>query len=157
MSPINKRLFESSVRHVRRELRTMKFGKRKIMKTKVSRTLLPSITKKGYFTDDGQIFIPILQSKRGVRDILRHEYGHALLFHYPSIRTKKGYTYFGHTSDPNDYISNYAMSDPEEDFCETFMVYIKNRGEIQRQKLSPVLMEKWRFITALKRSFGSSL
>jgi len=157
MSPINKKLFQDSLRHVRRELKTMKFGKKKIMETKVSRTLMPSIIKKGYFTDEGEIFVPILQSKMGVRDILRHEYGHALLFQYPSIKQKEGFDLFGYSTNTDDYASDYAMVNPEEDFCETFMVYMKTKGKFPWNEGSPRLKKKWQFITALKRGFGPSL
>lgn len=156
MSPINKKLFQDSVRHVRKELKTMKFGKKKIMETKVSRTLMPSIRKKGYFTKDGEIFVPVLQSKMGVRDILRHEFGHALLYHYPGITHKNDFSLFGHTTDVEDYVSNYAMTNPEEDFCETFMVYMKHRGKMPPHHSSERLRKKWRFMTALKRGFRPS-
>lgn len=157
MSPINKKLFQDSVRYVRKELKTMKFGKKKIMNTKVSRTLMPSIRKKGYFTKDGEIFVPIFQSRMGVRDILRHEYGHALLYQYPGIKDREGFSLFGHTTDVNDYVSHYAMTNPEEDFCETFMAYMKKKGKMpKRNDYSMRLRRKWRFITALKRGFGPS-
>lgn len=156
MSPINKKLFQDSVRHVRRELKTMKFGKKKIMETKVSRTLIPSVTKKGYFTKGGEIFIPILQSKMGVRDILRHEYGHAILHNYPKIRDRREFSIFGHTTDVNDYFSDYAMTNTDEDFCETFMVYMKKKGKMPRTN-SQRLKRKWRFISSLKRGFGPSV
>lgn len=149
MSPISDQLFRSSLRHVRRELKTLGLGRKKVMETKVSRTIIPSFKKEAYFTHDGEIFIPILQSKKNVRDMLRHEYGHALLYNYPKIAASKGFLYFGHTTDPEDYVSRYAMTNADEDFCETFTKYLKHRG-VPRKHYSPRLMKKWRFITSLR-------
>jgi hypothetical protein len=148
MSPISDQLFRSSLRHVRRELKTLGLAKKKVMETKVSRTIIPSFKKQAYFTHDGEIFIPILQAKKGVRDMLRHEYGHAFLFHYPEITAYKGFLYFGHTTDSRDYVSGYAMTDSDEDFCETFMQYLKHRG-VPQKHYSPRLMKKWHFIASL--------
>ena len=149
MAPISNQLFRRSLRRVRRELKTLGFGKKKVMETKVSRTIVPSIKKQAYFTHDGEIFVPIFQSKRGVRDMLRHEYGHALLYNYPRITASKGFSYFGHTTDPEDYVSGYAMKHPDEDFCETFMKYLKHGG-VARKHYSPRLMKKWHFIASLR-------
>jgi len=156
MSPISETLFTNSLRHVRRELKSMGFGTEKILKTKVSRTLMPSITKKAYFTHGGEIIIPIFQRKKGVRDMLRHEYGHALLYHYPKIGRIKGWIYFGHSKYLSDYVSSYAMENPGEDFCETFMIYLKYRGKPHRKFSSSRLKNKWRFISRLPRRLGSS-
>lgn len=156
MSPINDSLFRSSLRHVRRELKTLGFGTKKMLKTKASLTLLPSIMKQSYFTKDGKIYVPRWQSKkRNVRDMLRHEYGHALLFHYPQIKHSKGFQIFGHTNDHNDYVSDYAMTVPVEDFCETFMAYLKHKGKPPCH-LSPRLKKKWAFISRLTKRFRSS-
>jgi len=155
MAPISETLFKNSLRHVRRELKTLGFGTKKIMKTKAARTLMPSLTKQAYFTQDGRIFVPILQSKkRNVRDMLRHEYGHALLFHYPKIQYLKGFSVFGQTKEPDDYVSKYSMRDPIEDFCETFMYYLKRKGKPPCD-LSANLKKKWDFIAALARRFRS--
>ncbi len=154
MSPISEQLFRSSLSHVRRELKALGFNKKKVMATKVSRTFVPSFRKQAYFTSDGEIFIPILQPKRNVRDMLRHEYGHALLFYYPSIGSRKGFVVFGGTTDCNDYVSKYAMTKPEEDFCETFMVYMKFKGKL-KNKCSQRLQEKWSFIRKI-RSYAAS-
>jgi hypothetical protein len=127
---------------------------KKMMKTKAQRTLIPSITKEAYFTEDGRIFVPIWQSrKRCVRDMIRHEYGHALLYHYPTIsQSKKFQDTFCNSSDRDDYVTQYAMRDPIEDFCETFMLYMKYKG-LPRTHLSENLKKKWDFIASLWKRF----
>lgn len=156
MSPINKKLFQNSLRQVRRELKTLGFGTKQIMETKVSRTILPSIAK-GLFTEYGEIFIPILQSKKGgVRDTLRHEYGHAILHYHPKIMYRKRFHCFRQTTDRDDFVSKYAMKNNHEDFCETFMVYLKHKGKLPQRYSSPRLMKKWRFINGLRNRLHSS-
>jgi hypothetical protein len=83
--------------------------------------------------------------------MLRHEYGHAFQYHYPEIMHSKGFRSFGHTTNAEDYVSEYAMTNPDEDFCETFLKYLKHRGKIPRKYRSPRLLRKWRFIASLRR------
>jgi len=156
MTPISNELFQNSLRHVRRELKTLGFDRPKVMKTKVQRTIVPSLRKQAYFTDDGEIYIPILQSRRHVRDKIRHEYGHALLFHYHGITGRSGFSCFGHSRNRDDYVSQYAMTGPEEDFCETFMLFLRHRGKLPKKYLSPRIKEKWRFVNSLRTCSGSS-
>jgi hypothetical protein len=150
MAPISNELFQNSLRHVRRELKTLGFDKKGMLETKVSRTLIPSLRRQAYF-HKGEIFIPILQSRKNVRDMLRHEYGHALLYYFPEIMATKGFRNFCNSSDINDYVSRYAMTNPDEDFCETLMKYMKHGGKFPRKNVSPELMKKWRFISGLRR------
>jgi hypothetical protein len=156
MAPISNELFRNSLRHVRRELKTLGFNRKKVMETQVSRTPLPSFRKQAYFTHDGKIFVPMFQSKKNVRDMLRHEYGHSLLFNYPKIAMKNEFINFGHSIDVNDYLTNYAMKNPDEDFCETFMTYMKHHGKLPHKHVSPRMMKKWRFINGLRTRRGSS-
>jgi hypothetical protein len=156
MTPISNELFQNSLRHVRRELKTFGFDKPKVMKTKVHRTIIPSLRKQAYFTSDGEIYIPILQSKHHVRDKIRHEYGHSLLFHYPWIMGLRGFSSFGHSAERVDYVSQYAMTGPEEDFCETFMLFLKFKGKLPKRYGSVLIRKKWKFINSLRRCPGSS-
>jgi hypothetical protein len=150
MAPIDKKLFAASVNHVRREFKKLGFARKKLMNTKIVRTHIPSIRKRGYFTSEGVIYIPVLQQKKGIKDVLRHEYAHALLFHYPKIKGIERFALFGHTKNQDDYISHYAMTNPEEDFCETFMAYIKHKGKLPYKRASSRLKHKWSFITSLR-------
>lgn len=120
------------------------------MQTRVYRTIIPSLKKEAYFTEDGEIFIPILQPKHAVRNKIRHEFGHALLYQYPKIRSLRGFVFFGHSGDPNDYVSRYAMTDPDEDFCETFLLYLRHQGKIPKKYLSTRVARKWEFIAAIR-------
>ena len=83
------------------------------------------------------------QKSRAV-DVLRHEFGHALADLYPGA-LKKGGTFraaFGgaYGEAPAEecvaagwgdrYVSEYATSATQEDFAETFMLFVKHKGKI---------------------------
>ena len=116
----------------------------------------------------GNIYIPkwILshlrtQNRGSLRDILRHEYGHALAFHYPRlIRQSRpfenayGAKYSGKpilNANRKNFVSDYAHEEgPAEDFAETFMYFIKYKGVIQPHfSSSPIVKKKWAFIRRL--------
>jgi hypothetical protein len=93
--------------------------------------------------EPGHIYIPRRipsqgpqQDRGSLRDVLRHEFGHAVAYHYRRlVRNKKFSITFGapyyaewliHPSDPADFVSDYAMSSPMEDFAETFAHWLCN-------------------------------
>lgn len=168
MAPISSELFKSTIRHVKRELKQMGFGRNKLLKTKIFRTLVPTITTAAYFVwedswlkyfggfREGTIYVPILQSKYGLRDTLRHEYAHALLYHYPNIEQRFGFKIFGSSHKDVDYVSDYAQQNAEEDFCETFMLYLKHKGKIPTRLAaqSDRIVKKWQFIEKLAVSLN---
>lgn len=94
-----------------------------------------------------------------IRDIVRHEYGHAVAHHYPKLirRSDKFRDAFGGTYDDDefpeewdgDFVSDYAKTDPSEDFADTFMLYLKHRGKIPQKYKTPSILRKWRFIRDL--------
>ena len=93
------------------------------------------------------------ESRVGLRDVLRHEFGHALVDMHPSLfRTVAFRETFGASVlaqhswqyDPEHHITPYAATSPEEDFCETFMLWLRWGG-------CPLLN---RFPRPVQRKFG---
>jgi len=95
----------------------------------------------------------------GLRDILRHEYGHGFAFEYPAlVRRNKEFTeLFGarHDSgiafefDPEFHLTPYAATNPCEDFAECFMAVLKYKGQLNRFKHRSPLYRKMRWIISL--------
>jgi hypothetical protein len=93
-----------------------------------------------------------------LRDVLRHEYAHAIAHVWPGlIRSRRFKAAFGasHKSeistpfDPDLHISEYAATSPSEDFAETFMYFLRDKGCLRPWNNTPVLRRKWRFIQQL--------
>lgn len=93
----------------------------------------------------------------GLRDVLRHEYGHAVADLYPrqlSYRRQfiqsfgASYHHEGAVSDyaPELHMTAYCATKPAEDFCETLMFYLKHRGRLPRRFKTPVIRMKWQFV-----------
>ena len=119
--------------------------------------------------EPGHIYIPqwvlmqtFWQDRGSLRDILRHEYGHALAHYYPKLiqrsadfREVFGGSYHGERRAPFEdgtFVSDYAMESPAEDFAETFMVYLRLRGKLPAGFTSPALKRKWKFIGRLAKA-----
>jgi hypothetical protein len=121
----------------------------------------------------GHIYIPkwvLLQGrwqKRGsLRDVVRHEYGHAIAHHYPCLirRSRRfsktfGGRYFGdHLSggiNPTDFVSEYAATCPAEDFAETFMFFLRHKGKLPSWLTSRAVKNKWEFVANLSEVISS--
>lgn len=94
-----------------------------------------------------------------LRDILRHELGHAFAVEHPGlVRRNTAFTRaFGAryddelTLDEDDCVSAYAATSPCEDFAETFMTYVRVRGDIDRFKRSRAVHRKLGFVKGLVR------
>ena len=83
-------------------------------------------------------------SGRSLINVFRHEFGHALADKYKryviSAKFKKacGGNAFDTTCIAADhyvdeYVSNYAQQCPQEDFAETFMLYMKHKGKLPKE------------------------
>ena len=95
---------------------------------------------------EGVIYLPFnarVSRRRGetLRDVLRHEYGHALAWLRPSFvrgtwfRETFGAAYDEEWAerpafDSGRYVSEYATTNAKEDFAETFVAWL--RGDVRR-------------------------
>lgn len=99
-----------------------------------------------------------------LRDVLRHEYAHALEHHHGEfIHCDRFEDAFGvahdeHAEagfDPAHYVSPYAASCVgQEDYAETFMLYLKHSGVLPQRFHTRTIRRKWRFIGELARRIG---
>jgi hypothetical protein len=159
---------ERALRQVQTELGRYGFWTSRIKKVGV---VLGSVgTAHGSYGPGNEIRLPrfsfsaIEEKLRGthtsLRDVLRHEYGHAIASAYPGlIRTRQFRNAFGASHDSGverefDYsafISGYAATNPSEDFAETFMLFLKHHGALPHCYRFPVICSKWNFIRHLCR------
>jgi hypothetical protein len=98
-----------------------------------------------------------------LRDVLRHEWAHALAFHHHDLVSRKSFERAfdgGHDSgdsfqfDPEIHITEYATTDPSEDFAENFMHYVQCRGVLPKKWQTPSINKRWQFITGLRSKVG---
>jgi hypothetical protein len=121
------------------------------------------------YLGSGNIYIPAIALGRvssvlfgspteGLRDILRHEYAHAVAHCYRGlIRSNQFVTAFGTNHDnptkfeydEDIHISAYAAHDASEDFAEVFMLYFKHSGKIPGRFNTPAIRRKWKFVKRL--------
>jgi hypothetical protein len=91
-----------------------------------------------------------------LRENIRHEYGHAFAYHYPNLiyDSKEFKSVFGGDYDYNKptkmeedaYISDYAETQPAEDFAEMFSEYVLRQGVISKNITNTKLIAKWHFV-----------
>lgn len=97
---------------------------------------------------------------RSLRDVLRHEYGHAFAHTHPGLvrRSQAFRAAFGAPYDSDtpaegpcwgDHVTPYAATAPYEDFAETFMTYLRVRGRIGRFRGRPGVYSKLQFVRQL--------
>ena len=93
-----------------------------------------------------------------LRDILRHEYAHAVADQNRGlIRSKSFRRAFGsgHNDEvaadycPSEHVTAYAATDACEDFAEVFMFFLKHKGKIPKRFRTPAITAKWSFVEAL--------
>ena len=115
----------------------------------------------------GHLYIPrwvlshgFWQNRGSLRDVLRHEYAHAIAHYYPElindnprfIKAFGGDYWSTHPCEgPDaDFVSAYARTCPMEDFAETFMTYIRHAGKLpKRYEASSPMRRKWTFLDRL--------
>ena len=122
---------------------------------------------------EGNIYIPSVKYSTllsifgygdsfSLRHVLRHEYGHALAHRHPRMvrrsvifwRTYNGgydqdYSFFSYHK--NLFVSEYAATKPQEDFAETFALYVRKKGDISRYRKRHRVYSKLRFIKDLNK------
>ncbi len=118
----------------------------------------------GYKT--GHIYIPAYvltnlfwQHCHSLRDVIRHEYAHALAHYYPNLICNskefekafggKYYSYEPCQMEREAFVSEYAKTMPMEDFAETFMVFVRRKGFMPSNILNAKLKRKWKFIAKI--------
>jgi hypothetical protein len=105
------------------------------------------------------------QQRGSLRDVVRHEYGHAVAHYYPSLIQRSsrfsatfGGRYFGERcnyASERDFVSTYAATCPAEDFAETFMLFLRHGGQLPARFASSAIKRKWQFITDLAANVES--
>jgi hypothetical protein len=92
--------------------------------------------------------------RMSLRDLLRHEYGHAVADTSRGLILARCFAdIFGtpHDSEiPSDYledehVTGYAATDASEDFAEVFRLYLKHSGKIPIRYRTQKIKLKWRF------------
>lgn len=123
------------------------------------------------------VYLPIaalwqdIGTKANALDVLRHEFGHALADLYPGA-LKKGGTFraaFGgsYGEDPAEargvdgwderYVSEYATSATQEDFAETFMLFVKHKGKIPAKfARKPAVRKKWKAVAEIVKRVAAA-
>ncbi|MGA2617371.1 MAG: putative zinc-binding metallopeptidase [Thermoguttaceae bacterium] len=191
------RQLESAYLDVQRELDRagLWYGRTRLMRTQVVWCWLPPPSlwgALGFFVegesalyrmfgfDPGHVYIPkwVLlhgpwQDRGSLRDVLRHEFGHALAYHHPGpvCRSRAFRKAFGarydeswpqRPTDREDFLSRYAMTSPAEDFAETFARWLRScggRGNSHGKSplprhATPSLRAKFAFVQDVCRRIG---
>lgn len=124
-----------------------------------------------HYGGSGDICIPAVSLARvgrlvsrrprvGLRDVLRHEWGHALAdTHRGLFRSRRFSGVFGGSHeretpclewDPDNHVSRYAATNPSEDFAEVFSLWLKHGGALpSRFRDAGGVTRRWQFVTDL--------
>ena len=134
-----------------------------------------------YQYDDRNIHFPAVYNgldwslgwtdKNSAIDVLRHEFAHALAHRYPKalrdgdlFKKAFGGSYGDRTArgtDPDDWegrcVTEYAATQTQEDFAETFMLYLKHKGNIPAKfAKKPAIRKKWNAVEKIIRRVADS-
>jgi hypothetical protein len=131
-------------------------------------------TAHGYILTGGrhevaEIYVPAVSGSRlldkllsgrqytSLADVLRHEYGHALAHIHRGLIRSRGFVHafdYSHDSDiemdfdPQIHISDYASTNPSEDWAEMVMFFLKHQGRLPRSHDTVPKRIKWEFVRA---------
>ena len=109
--------------------------------------------------------------KANALDVIRHEFGHALADLYPGALKKGGLfrkafggAYGEDTAEEcvaegwgDRYVSEYATSATQEDFAETFMLFVKHKGKIPaRFAKKPAIRKKWKAVAEIVKRVAAA-
>ena len=104
------------------------------------------------------------QSYTSLRDVIRHEFGHALAdTHRGLFRSSRFVAAFGASHgwstewehDQKHHVTPYAATAPAEDFAEVFMIYVRHAGRLPSNLSTAPIRLKWRFIDDLRKAVSS--
>ena len=110
---------------------------------------------------------PMWYGERKMLDVLRHEFGHALADRFKkffcggvfkeafgaSYGTKKVFAGGDWT---NEYVTEYATTATQEDFAETFMLYMKYKGKMPARYLGKrAIGKKWKTVGRIIREIAA--
>ena len=130
------------------------------------------------YGSSGDIHIPAVAGPRilakfgfqegcSLRQLLRHEWAHALAHHHQGLVINREFRLaFDGSHDhgrpvraycPNRHISPYAATQPMEDFAENFMHFVKYRGVLPAKWQTRHLERRWGFIGNLPRLMNEKL
>lgn len=171
MKIVTPKRLRQGISQIRLELQQLGFLSEALRKVRVKLTPFGTAYGYQYYGSSGDIYIPVLSLSRfstllgypytSLRDVLRHEYGHAVAdLHRGLIRSKKFSSAFGsgHCFEkreefhPEFHLTPYAAHSPGEDFAETFMIFVRTGGVLpQKWKKSPI-KQKWLFIKEIGRA-----
>jgi hypothetical protein len=160
---------QSALDDVMDELDELGLWNERLAKVDVYLTWVGSAYGWQLYRGSGHIKIPALSLSRlsemflsggrmTLRDLLRHEYGHAVAdTNRALIRSRRFADAFGtpHDSEiPSDYsedehVTAYASKDSSEDFAEVFMFYLKHSGKIPSRFETREIKRKWQFVDRL--------
>jgi hypothetical protein len=153
------------------ELNSFGFYDEKLSKVDVFLVPLGAALGWQWYGTSGDINIPAVSLSRllklfglfdysigSLRDILRHEWAHAIadnhrgLFHsrvfteafYNSHSSKQKYQY-----NPFYFVSSYAATNASECFAEDFMYFLKFKGKLPAKFDTPFIRKQWQFIKLL--------
>ncbi|RKZ13281.1 hypothetical protein DRQ53_13570 [bacterium] len=126
------------------------------------------------YGSDGHINIPAISlarlsalvgyEKASLRDVLRHEYAHAVAdTHRGLMRSRRFSTVFGRSHgseesskyDKSAHVTPYSAANPGEDFAEVFMKFLKHSSRIPRRFRTPAIARKWGFVKDLASAIRS--
>ena len=157
--------FRLACREVITDLKEQGFWSRRLDTVLVRQKLFGLAYGLQYYQGCGDIVVPKLSVFKWIArlcgevislsDILRHEFGHAIADNHPTIVFSYKFEsafgekyastrYFSYNKEK--YVSTYASCCASEDFAETFVYYVKHKGELPDVFNTPVIEEKWKFI-----------